>query len=187
MLKDAAELALNSPDANKKSELNLSSELIDLKVMVAQNKVATINASPDGIQLRTAKKARFSLTEQAAQITFDRGSWLAVKDKGAKLGTKDAFLEVKDKNLTLQGGGGTIKMANNSVTIGDLKISGLSGATSLDELKKSQQDFDVLMKKFEKFETDIDKQIKNKDKEIKELKDQLSKKIDRRNFEIDDY
>lgn len=178
-LEGEAKLAANSPNAKKKSELSLSSEQFELKMTGTGKKTAAISGAAGGLSLTHSEKSFLSLSGKDIFMAQGDSSGLLIKKAGVALTAGSTFVELKDNKLTLTGGGGSIKMSNNSVTIGDLKISGLSGGTSFDELKQSKKDFDALMKKFEKFETEINDEIKIKDIEIQELKNQLSKKKDK--------
>jgi hypothetical protein len=62
------------------------------------------------------------------------------------------IINLKKDSITLTGGGSEIKLANSSVTIGDLKITQVGGSTKLNLLKQSEDEIKKLSRKFEELE-----------------------------------
>lgn len=185
VLKVEAEMALMSPNSKNKSELSLSSERFELKTNGANNKKAAITGSSGGLNLThntNTGESLLALNGKEVLIAQDKYSGVVLGKRSASMCAGDAYVELKSNNLTLSGGGGCIKMKNNSVTIGDLKISNLSAGTALDELTKTKKDVDAVMEKFKKFESDIETKLKDKDAEIEKLKNDLAKKADKFKF-----
>ena len=86
----------------------------------------------------------------------------------------DAIINVKKDSIVLTGGGSEIKLANSSVTIGDLKITQVGGNTKVNMLKDSKRKIESLDQKLEKLQKSFDESITKKDQEIDALRSQLA-------------
>ena len=167
----SAETAASLPAAKRKVTMTKSPEFFALEL---DHGVQAAKISGTAESLSLAKNADSKLVLENKQATLIlKETGLVIEDKAAAFGHREAYLEVGKKDLVLVGGGGAIKMKNNSVTIGDLKVTGLSGATKLDELEKAKADIEKLEKRLDEKEKKAEKLLQDKDKEISRLTAQL--------------
>lgn len=183
-----------SPDAKRSTEVLFSESFFSFSQQGSASS-CSINGSVDGLFCSLADKASLSLTKQDISLQHLGGAasdaaGLHLKKGSARIGTSGSSVEAKADSLIMSGGGGAIKLANNSATIGDLKITGLGGGTSFSDLKKAQKTIKSLDSKFDRLRVDMMKQIHAKNLEIEKLKDALAKQKPadgRSKFAVDDF
>jgi hypothetical protein len=160
-------------DASKDfSELKTSADFFEITHESGKDKVS-IKGSQDALQL--------AMAESIVQLT-EHEAYMTVQGKGMAISAADITLSVNDQSglllsssgATFKGGGSEIKLANSSVTIGDLKINQVGSNTKLNLVEKSNDQIKKLEKSFEGLERSFNQSIEQKDKEIQALKQQIA-------------
>jgi hypothetical protein len=155
---------------------------------------ASVKGSDEGLVCSLANKSSLVLSSDETSlqhsVNTSNAAGLYLKDGNARFGTTRSNIEAKSDALVMSGGGGAIKLANGSATIGDLKITGLGGGTSFSDLKKAQKTIKNLDSKFDRLRVDMMKEIHAKSLEIEKLKDALAEQKSKSNkskYSMDDF
>ncbi len=164
----------NAADAAKGfSELKTSAEFFELSTESSENKVS-IKGSSDLLLLKKNKSQMFMTDDLVGMAVEGSKCGFGANNDSVSLVADDAIINVKKDSIVLTGGGSEIKLANSSVTIGDLKITQVGGNTKVNMLKDSKRKIESLDQKLEKLQKSFDESITKKDQEIDALRSQLA-------------
>jgi hypothetical protein len=155
------------------SELKTSADFFEISHESGENKVG-IKGSSEGLNFET-NQTKISVTDKDISLMVGNSAALAMSSEtgGMLVGSNGIYID--DNSTSLMGGGSEIKLANGSVTIGDLKIMQVEQNTRLNLLDQSDEKMRDLASRFETLERSFDKAIAEKDEELKKLKEQVAK------------
>jgi hypothetical protein len=171
--KSNAEQKKRAADASKDfSEIKTSADFFEISHESGENKVS-IQGSSDGLNFET-NQTKISVIDKEISLLVDGSAGLCTTSDELMVVVENNGLICTRESTKLIGGGSEIQLANNSVTIGDLKITQVHGKANLNLLEKSNKEISELKTTFEKLEKSFKEAITAKNDEIKELKQQVA-------------
>ena len=172
--------ALRTPAAKRHSLIQNSPDFFEISHTEGED-VTMIRGNKSELTLRKKQDANskndvsLNITKEQVAISCTDTSALIVTKSSVGLVANTSGLLVSDDNLELLGGGGAISMKNNSVTIGDLKITNLTGKTNIEALSKANKKRKELESAYLAMTEKLQKELDKKSTEIDELKQAVAK------------